>query len=97
MNPEVSRLLATILEHIDVPKSYYEKAAERHRSLGERQPERNGFRLAVAFAEQLRFQDIEMGELILRCERRMIGDVVGGAHEIVECHDHRPVTRVDDP
>lgn len=35
MNPESSRLLAAILEHLDVPKSYYEKAAARHRSLGE--------------------------------------------------------------
>lgn len=35
MNPELNRLLETIVEHIDVPKSYYEKAAARHRSVGE--------------------------------------------------------------
>ena len=29
-----SRLLEMIVEHIDVPKSYYEKAADRHESLG---------------------------------------------------------------
>ena len=29
-----SRLLEIIVEHIDVPKSYYDKAAERHTSLG---------------------------------------------------------------
>lgn len=35
--PEVlqSRLLSLIVEHLDVPKTYYEKAAVRHRSLGE--------------------------------------------------------------
>ena len=33
--PGVSRLLTLIVEHLDVPKSYYEKAAARHRSLGE--------------------------------------------------------------
>ena len=30
-----SQLLTIIIEHLDVPKSYYEKAAARHRSLGE--------------------------------------------------------------
>lgn len=30
-----SRLLDVVLEHIDIPKSLYEKAAARHRSLGE--------------------------------------------------------------
>jgi hypothetical protein len=32
---DFSRLLALIVEHIDIPQSYYEKAAGRHRSLGE--------------------------------------------------------------
>jgi hypothetical protein len=31
----VSRLLSMIADHIDVPRSYYEKARDRHRSLGE--------------------------------------------------------------
>ncbi len=34
-NKDVSRLLEMIAEHLDIPKSYYEKAAARHRSLGE--------------------------------------------------------------
>lgn len=34
-NADVSRLLDAIVGHIDIPKSYYEKAAARHRSLGE--------------------------------------------------------------
>jgi hypothetical protein len=35
MNPNLNRLLAILIEHLDVPRSYYEKAAARHRSLGE--------------------------------------------------------------
>jgi hypothetical protein len=30
----VTKLVDTIVDHLDIPKSYYEKAAERHRSLG---------------------------------------------------------------
>ncbi|MEX0613996.1 MAG: nucleotidyltransferase [Pirellulales bacterium] len=32
---DLSQLLEIIIDHIDIPKSYYEKAAARHRSLGE--------------------------------------------------------------
>lgn len=35
MNADLTRILAIIVEHLDVPKSLYEKAAARHRSLGE--------------------------------------------------------------
>ena len=35
LNTDVSRLLEVICNHLDVPKSLYEKAANRHRSLGE--------------------------------------------------------------
>lgn len=31
----LNRLLAVVVEHLDIPKSYYEKAAARHRNLGE--------------------------------------------------------------
>ena len=34
-NTGVGRLLDAIVGHLDIPKSYYEKAAARHRSLGE--------------------------------------------------------------
>lgn len=34
--PEMlGRLLETLIDHLDIPRSYYEKAAARHRSLGE--------------------------------------------------------------
>ena len=32
---DLSRLLAIIVEHLDIPQSYYDKAAARHHSLGE--------------------------------------------------------------
>lgn len=35
MNTELNRLLAMVVDHLDVPKSYYEKAAARHKSLGD--------------------------------------------------------------
>jgi hypothetical protein len=33
-SPSLSALLDFVLEHLDIPKSYYDKAAARHRSLG---------------------------------------------------------------
>lgn len=35
IDAQMARLLSIIVDHLDVPKSYYEKAADRHRSLGE--------------------------------------------------------------
>lgn len=35
MNPELNNLLALVVEHLSVSKSLYQKAADRHRSLGE--------------------------------------------------------------
>src|SRR4051812_7290410 len=34
-NPDISRLFDIIVAYLDVPRSYYERAAARHRSLGE--------------------------------------------------------------
>ena len=34
-NPLLTELLDTIVEHLDIPKSYYEKAVARHKSVGE--------------------------------------------------------------
>jgi hypothetical protein len=34
-HPDLEQLLAAFIEHLDVPRSYYERAADRHRSLGE--------------------------------------------------------------
>ncbi len=56
---------------------------------------RNG--IAVALAGDAGFETIEQCELLLRFERRMIGDVVGGAHEIIERQDCAAMTRMDKP
>jgi len=34
-HPDLSLLLASFIDHLDVPKSYYQKASDRHRSLAE--------------------------------------------------------------
>ncbi len=34
-NPLLTELLDTIIDHLDIPKSYYEKAVARHKSLGD--------------------------------------------------------------
>src|SRR5687768_7532803 len=31
----ITKLLETIVEHLDIPRSYYEKAVARHKSLGD--------------------------------------------------------------
>ena len=74
-----------------------ERMARRHRTFRQRPPQIDGFRLAVALAEQLSLEQIEVSELGFRIQRRMIGDVVRGTDKIVESQDHRPMTRVDDP
>ena len=42
-NQNISRLLTTVVEYISVPQSYYEKGADRHRSLGEWLQRRSAF------------------------------------------------------
>ena len=51
----------------------------------------------VVIAEEGGFETIEMSELFLRPQGRVIGDVVGGAHEIIERQDDGAMARVDQP
>ena len=74
-----------------------ERVARRHRSLGKRNPQRHRFLLAVALAQQLRLEQVEIAQLLGRLERGMIGDIVGGADEIIESEDQRAVARLDQP
>ena len=55
------------------------------------------FAIVVAAAEQVRFEPIELRELLVRLQRRVIGDVVGDAHEFVERQDDAAMARVDQP
>ena len=73
-----------------------ERVARRHRPFGKRGPQGHRFRLAVALAQQLRFEQIEIAQLLRRLERGMIGDIVGGTDEIVESENHRAVSRLDE-
>jgi hypothetical protein len=54
-------------------------------------------RIVVAFAKQGRFEPIDQRKLFLRRKRGMVGDIVGGTHEFIECEDRRPMARVNQP
>ncbi len=71
--------------------------ARRQLALVELRPQRDADRIVVAAAEQGRLQPVEQRELLRRRQRGMVGDVVGGAHEIVEREDRRAVARMDEP
>jgi hypothetical protein len=49
-----------------------------------------------AVAEERRFQAVEQRELLVGLQRRVVGDVVGGADELVEGEDRRAVARADE-
>ena len=51
----------------------------------------------VVLAEQRALQPVEQRELLVRRKRRVVGDVVGGAHEIVEGQNDAAMARMDQP
>ena len=59
--------------------------------------QRNAFRLAVVAAEQARLQRVEPRDLLVGRQGRVIGDIVGDAHELVERQDGRAMARGDQP
>ena len=69
---------------------HVERVTRRHRALGERVAQIDRFLLGVAVAEQFRFKQVEQPELFVRRQGRVIGDVVGGADEIVEARESAP-------
>ena len=107
--PDRHRRIAAIMDHLvpvlvaelaDVHPERdqdVERMARRHRTLCQRAPQIHCLGLAVALAEQFRFEQIEISELVGCGQRRVVGDVVGGSDEIVERKDQRPVARMDDP
>src|SRR4029077_8761122 len=52
-------------------------------------------RLAFDAAEKTSLKPIEMGEFLARCERGMVGDIVSGADEFVECQNGGAVLGFD--
>ena len=67
----------------------------RQAALGERCAQAHGDLVVVVAADQARFEPIEHRQLVGRGERRMIGDIVGGADEIIERQDHLAVARMN--
>ena len=74
-----------------------ERMARRHPARGQRLAQRHRLGLGFAAAEQFGLEQIEIFELGRRIEHRMVGDVVGGADEIVERQNQLAMPRVDDP
>ena len=54
-------------------------------------------RIVVALAKQGGFESVHQRKLFLRRKCGMVGDIVGGTHEFVECEDRRPMARVNQP
>ena len=76
---------------------HVERVARRHRALGQRLAQVDRLFLRVALAQQFRLEQVEIAQLLVRAERGVVGDVVGGPDEIVIAEDQRPVTRMNDP
>ncbi len=73
------------------------RMAGRERARRKLLAQRNAHRIGIALAEEARFQPLDQIELLLRRKRRVIGDVVGRAHELVESEDGAPVTGMNEP
>jgi hypothetical protein len=53
-------------------------------------------RVVIIGASETTIQPIEQCELLRRRQRGMVGDIVGGADEIVECEDRLAMARVNE-
>ena len=65
-------------------------------ALGERLAQPHRDQILGIGAEQAAFEAIEQRELLLRLQHRMIGNVVGGADEIVERQDRAAMARMNE-
>ena len=73
------------------------RMARRQPARGERVAQAHRFAVVVAVAEQIRFQPIELCELVFRLQARMVRNVIGNAHELVEREDDAAMARIDQP
>jgi len=73
------------------------RVPRRQRPLREREPQPDPRRFRLQLAEERVLQAIQMVELVLLGQRRVVGDVVRRAHEIVERQDSGAVARMDEP
>ncbi len=67
----------------------------REIALGKRRAQPRRDRIFGTAAEEARFEAIEQRELFRRRQRRVVGDVVGGADEIIERQNHRAMARMN--
>ena len=74
-----------------------EGVARRHCAFRQRMAEADRFFLGIALSEQFRLEQVEIAELLLGRQFRVIGDIVGGADEVIEGKNQRAVARMDDP
>ncbi len=97
MNDLVPILVAQ-LGHVHAERDQHvERMTRRHAAFGERAAQADGLGLGVALAEQLRLEQVEIGKLLVGRERCVVGDVVGGADEVVIRQDQGAMTRMNDP
>ena len=68
----------------------------RKLALGERRAKPHRDRIVGVGAVEPRFEAIEQTKFFGRRERCVIGNVVGGAHEIVERQDRRAIARMNE-
>src|SRR4051812_49053550 len=91
-------ILVAQLGHVHAERDeHVERVARRHTAFGQCVPQADGLGLGVAFAEQFRLEQVEISELLVRRQRGVVGDVVGGANEIVIRQDQRAMARMNDP
>ena len=69
----------------------------RQAALLQHRGELDAFGFVIAFAEQAALEAVEPRELFRAIERRVIGDVVGNAHEFVKGENRRAVPALDQP
>jgi len=69
----------------------------RQLALDQRCPQPHRGRIGIVVAGEAGIEAIEQRELLLRRQRGVIGNVVGGAHEIVERKDRSAMARVNKP
>ncbi len=71
--------------------------ARGHAARGERPAQADSDILRLAGPGEFGLEQIQQPQLLVARQARMVGDVVGGAHEIVEGEDQRPMLGADDP
>src|SRR5215471_9927663 len=60
------------------------RVSGRHPAFAQHRPQRDAFWLGVIGAEKTLFEPIEMHDLVLSAQLRMVGDIVGNAYELIE-------------